>query len=87
MTTPFVAFFHPDTKAVRFSVQIDDQSVGASITQSTLHYRFRPTAVNEDPLDTYAANIKQIEDAVRRRVAEGSIEPVMVREFDLRQDV
>lgn len=85
MTTPFPAFFHPDSKAVRFSVLIDDQPVGASITQSTLHYRFRPTAVNEDPLETYTANAKQIEDAVRRRVAEGSLEPVMVREFDLRQ--
>jgi hypothetical protein len=82
MTTPY---FHPDSKTVRFSVPIDGQPMGASITQATLHYRFRPAAVAEDPLETYTAHATEIHDAVRRRVAEGSLEPVMVREYDLRE--
>jgi len=81
ISTPY---FHSDSKSVRFSVLIAGEPVGASIAQSTLHHRFRPTAINDDPLETYTINAKLIEDAVRRRVAEGSIEPVMVREFDLR---
>ena len=82
MTTPY---FHPDSKSVRFYVLIDGQPVGGSISQATLHYRFRPTAVAEDPLETYSAHAHEIHEAVRRRVAEGSLEPVMLREYDLRE--
>jgi len=82
MTT---AFFHPNSRSVRFSVLIDGQPVGGSISEATLHYRFRPTAVAEDPLETYSAHAHEIHDAVRRRVAEGSLEPVMLREYDLRE--
>ena len=39
---------------------------------------------DDDPLETYKAHAQDINDAVRRRVAQGSLEPVMVREFDLR---
>ncbi|TMH06468.1 MAG: hypothetical protein E6H79_06575 [Betaproteobacteria bacterium] len=34
--------------------------------------------------DAYRAHSREIDAAVRRRVAKGSIEPVMLREFDLR---
>jgi len=69
---------------VRFWIPIDGQLVGASISRETLHYRFRPTAKGDDPLETYTANAADIAAAVVRRVAQGSIEPVMLREFDLR---
>ena len=78
-------FFHEDSGTVRFWVQVDDKLVGASITRSALHFRFRPDGQNEDPLQTYLAHAQEVDDAVRRRVAQGSIEPVMVREFDLRE--
>jgi hypothetical protein len=34
-------------------------------------------------MEIYAQYADQLEAAVRRRVAQGSIEPVMLREFDL----
>lgn len=77
-------FFHQDTGAVRFWVPIDGQMVGASISRETLHYSFRPRATGDDPLETFTANAMAITAAVERRVAKGSREPVMLREFDLR---
>ena len=77
-------YFHEDSAAVRFWVEIDGVPIGASISKATLHYRFRPGDHGEDPLETYKTYARDIDAAVRRRVAQGSIEPVMVREFDLR---
>ncbi|MDH4051214.1 MAG: DUF1488 domain-containing protein [Rubrivivax sp.] len=76
--------FHADSGAVRFWVPVDGAWVGASISKATLHYRFQPGAQDDDPLATYNSHSQVIDDAVRRRVAAGSIEPVMLREFDLR---
>jgi hypothetical protein len=76
--------FHTDSGAVRFWVSVDGAFVGASISKATLHYRFQPGAQDDDPLATYTAHAQVIDDAVRRRVAAGSIEPVMLREVDLR---
>jgi len=77
-------FFHQESGAVRFWVPIDGQMIGASISRETLHYRFRPTSKGEDPLETYTAHAADIAAAVTKRVAAGSLEPVMLREFDLR---
>jgi len=77
-------YFHADTQAVRFWVLIDGEPLGASVSPATLHHCFRPGAQNEAPLDTYLAFSAELEAAVRRRVAQGSIEPVMLREYDLR---
>ena len=78
-------YYHADSASVRFWVVVDGAPVGASVSRQTLHYSFRPEAQGEDPLETYAAFARDIEAAVRRRVAQGSIEPVMLREFDLRK--
>lgn len=77
-------FFHEPSDTVRFWVLVDDKLVGASIGRNTLHYRYQPTKTDDEPLATYAANSAEIEAAVRRRVATGSIEPVMLREYDVR---
>ncbi|GAB4567193.1 MAG: DUF1488 family protein [Rhizobacter sp.] len=77
-------FFHSDSGAVRFWVPIDDQVVGCSISRETLHHRFRPGVQGDDPLDTFNTYSSDIIAAVKRRVAQGSIEPVMLREYDLR---
>lgn len=77
-------FFHDESAAVRFWVEIDGVAVGASIGKAALHYRFAGGRHDEDPLVTYRRHAHEIEAAVRRRVASGSIEPVMLREFDLR---
>jgi hypothetical protein len=78
-------YFHTETGAVRFWVPIDDQLVGASISRETLHYSFRPGVQGDDPLETFNTYASDIIAAVKRRVAQGSIEPVMLREHDLRQ--
>ena len=79
------AFFHEESGAVRFWVDVDGTPIGASISQQTLHYRFRPGVRDDVPLETYKAFAEEIDAAVVRRVAMGSIEPVMLREFDLRK--
>ena len=78
------AFLHEASGTVRFWICIDDEMVGASVSPRSLQYRYRSTASNEDPLETYRANADHLEAAVRRRVAAGSLKPVLLREFDLR---
>lgn len=88
MTAPGVdatppPYFHDDTGSVRFWVRSDaGASVGATVTKETLHYRFGAEFGGRDALAVYAANHVQIDAAVRRRIAGGSIEPVMLREHD-----
>jgi len=78
------AFFHLPSGTVRFWVSIDGQYIGSSIRRDVLHYRYHPNQTDDDPLASYSENTAEIHAAVRRRVAKGSIEPVMLREFDLR---
>jgi len=77
-------FFHEASGTVRFWVAIDDNLVGASVSREALHHRYRAGAAASDPLQTYQTWSPEIDAAVRRRVAMGAIEPVMLREFDLR---
>jgi hypothetical protein len=78
------AFFHESSGTVRFWVLVGDTEIGASVSREALHHRYRPTAQGEDPLETFRANLADIEAAVRRREAQGAREPVMLREYDLR---
>ncbi|MDM0115974.1 DUF1488 family protein [Variovorax sp. J22R133] len=81
MTNP--PFFHDASGTVRFWVLIDDVYVGASVGKETLHYRYHATVSDDDALNTYTANANAIDAAVRKRVAGGSREPVMLRGADL----
>ncbi|HEU5295457.1 MAG TPA: DUF1488 family protein [Burkholderiaceae bacterium] len=81
-TTP-APFLHLPSGTVRFWVPVNGQFVGCSIRREILHYRYHPTQTDDDPMTTYAANLAEIHAAVRRRVARGSIEPVMLRDADL----
>ena len=82
MPTP--PFFHDDSAAVRFWVDVEGVQVGATVGKAALHFRYNPGRQDDEPLATYVAHAAEIDDIVRRRVAGGSIEPVMLREFDLR---
>jgi hypothetical protein len=82
MTAP--PFFHESSATVRFWILVDGQPFGASVGREALHHRYRPGAQGDDPLETYLANTADLEAAVRRRLAQGSREPVMLREYDLR---
>jgi hypothetical protein len=84
MTMSDSPYFHEASGTVRFWIVVDGQPFGASVGREALHHRYRPTAHDEDPLETYRANAADIEAAVRRRLAQGSREPVMLREYDLR---
>ncbi len=76
--------FRADSDALRFWVLAPDQTrVGASVSRSVLHYRFQGRADGGDAALVYEANRQEIDAAVVRRVAAGSIEPVMLREHDL----
>lgn len=77
-------FFHADSGAVRFWV-LDDagQSVGASVSKEALHYRFNSGLAGTEALASYLLHRADIDAAVRRRIASGSIEPVMLRERDM----
>ncbi len=77
-------FFHEASGTVRFWVLAENgQFVGASISQATLHFRFRADVNGANALGAYAAHRDEIDAAVRRRIAAGSIEPVMLREADV----
>jgi hypothetical protein len=78
------AVFDEGSGNVRFWVLIGDRILGASISKLALHHHYRPAAHGADPLETFEANRPDIEAAVRRRFAQGSLEPVMLREYDLR---
>ena len=77
-------FLHTDSGTVRFWVSVNDLVIGAMIRKETLHYSYQPHKQDDDPLETFAAHQQEIHEAVRLRVASGSIEPVMLREADLR---
>ena len=78
------AFFHEPSGAVRFWVAADDGSfTGASISKETLHYRFKADVSGVNAVAVYTAHRVEIDAAVRRRIARGSIEPVMLREADV----
>jgi len=83
-SAPPQAFFHIMSGTVRFWVQVGDEFVGATIGRETLHYRYHPDRSDDDPLATYVANASEIDAAVKRRVATGSREPVMLRDPDVR---
>lgn len=53
------------------------------IGKETLHYRYRSTAMDDLPLDTFALHTDELDAAVRRRVLAGAFVPVVLREFDL----
>lgn len=76
-------YFDEASGTVRFWVAIDGAQVGAMIGKETLHYRYRPTAMDDVPLETFAHHAQEIDAAVRRRVSAGAYVPVMLREFDL----
>ena len=80
-------FFLETSGAARLWVRTPaGQDMGAILRSQVLHYRFRATTSGADALATYPAHRKEIDEAVLRRIAAGSLEPILLREadFDLR---
>ena len=77
-------WLHPDSGAVLFQVTLAAGApIGAILSKEVLRYRYQARADGADAVALYEANRQEIDDAVRRRVAAGSLEPVMLRENDL----
>lgn len=77
-------FFHEASETVRFWVVTGvDSCIGASIRRDTLRYLFDAGQARSEPVALYLQNRTAIDAAVLRRLAAGSLEPVMLREPDL----
>ena len=76
-------FFSERSGAVLFWVPIAGIAVGASVSCETLLRLCAPRSGDIDPLAAFRSHLARLEEAVRRRVATGSIEPVMIRDHDL----
>lgn len=77
------AFYDLGSGSIRFWVLVGEQFIGATVRRESLHYRYSPHGTNDDPLQTFEAHAEELEGIVRRRVAGGSREPVMLRDHDL----
>lgn len=78
------AYFHPDSGAVRVWVQVPGgEPIGAILSKQLLHHRFDAKPDGSDAVAVYTAHRREIDAAVLSRVRSGSIEPVMLREYDL----
>ena len=80
------AFFHEASNSVRFWVPIAGIAVGASIDRETLRRRYASAATEDDPLAAFRTHQADLEEAVRRRVAKGAVDPVTIRELDLQSE-
>ncbi len=76
------AYFDAASGSVRFWVEAEGSYLGASISSAVLRYRYRGGDPNPDPLQIYLDHMLEIDEAVRKRSAAGSREPIMVREPD-----
>ena len=63
----------------------DGRPLAASVSREVLRYRYRPNGEGEDPMETFGRYRGDIEAAVHRKLAGGAREPVMLREYDLRE--
>ena len=90
MTVPTVSAdlhpptFHQDSESLRFWVSLPSGArIGATLPRRVLFQRYGARADGSDAVTIYEAHRAAIDAAVVRRVAAGSIEPVMLREYDL----
>lgn len=77
------AFFHEESGAVRLWVRTEAGGcMGAIARKAVLHYRFGAALDGVDALKTYQDHRQEVDAAVLRRIAAGSLEPVILREAD-----
>jgi hypothetical protein len=77
------AYFNESSNVVYLWVRAaEGPPVGAMLRTRVLHFRFGAAMSGADSLTTYQSHRAEIDAAVLRRVASGSIEPVLLREAD-----
>jgi len=77
--------FHDASDTVRFQVNAAGAAVNASITRQALRHRFGAGETLPELLASFAAHSPQIHAVVQRRLTEGALEPVMLREAHFTQ--
>lgn len=77
-------WFHEESGTLRFRVRLPSGlTMGASVSRHVLHYRFQARLDGSDAVAAYETHRADIDAAVLRRAAGGSIEPVILREGDM----
>lgn len=74
------ALFHDSSDSVRFQVDVSGRAVDASITRQALRHRFAAGDAPADLLSSYRTHHVPIHAMVMRRLSEGALAPVMLRE-------
>jgi hypothetical protein len=80
---PHETYYDASAATVTFWVEVDGVPVRAIIGKATLHYRYQKNSSTDDPLVTYEQHAVEIGEAVRRRLAAGSREPIILRDRDV----
>jgi hypothetical protein len=77
-------WFHTDSGGLRFWVALPDgPPMGAVLSARLLQLLYEASPDGSDAVAVYESNRRVIDAAVVRRAAAGSLEPVMLREYDL----
>jgi hypothetical protein len=77
-------FFRPDAGDLCVWVALQaGPPIGVILSRQVLQYRLQAQPDGSDAVARYEAHRNEIDAAVLRRVAAGSIEPVILREHDL----
>lgn len=74
------AYFHESSDTVRFQVARSGAAVNASVSRQALRHHFGCGETQADLLACFQAHSRQIHAVVTRRLNEGALEPVMLRE-------
>jgi hypothetical protein len=74
--------FHDAARTVRFWVPVDGTSVCALVSGATLRCCFAPADPGRTVLAIFGAHLAELDEMVRRKVAAGFLEPVMLHDSD-----
>lgn len=76
----FIPYLDEPSGSVRFQVSLNGILCNASINQQALLHSFKAMSGTSDLLDIYNHHTQKIHEAALRRLAQGALAPVMLRE-------
>ena len=71
-----------DAHIVRFWVTVDGKAVSAMVSDASLRCCFVPAQPRKTALAIFGEHLAELDEMVRRRIAAGSAEPVMLHDSD-----
>jgi hypothetical protein len=78
--------FHDAARTVRFWVPVNGTSVCAMVSDATLRCCFAPAQPGRTALSIFGAHLAELDEMVRRKIAAGFLEPVMLHDSDFPAD-